>query len=67
LVAVTVTSAGLLVRHAFALMVATDLMMLLVPSLPTFVAIAVTIAALWGAARFTSWYPKRKRAKPDQQ
>jgi hypothetical protein len=23
--------------------------------------------ALWGAARFTSWYPERLRAKPDQQ
>jgi hypothetical protein len=52
---------------AFALMVAADLVMLLVPSLPTFVAIAVTIAALWGAARFTSWYPERVRAEHDRQ
>jgi uncharacterized membrane protein (UPF0136 family) len=52
---------------AFALMVAADLLMLWVPSLPTFVAIAVTIAALWGAARFTSWYPERVRAAHDQQ
>jgi hypothetical protein len=44
---------------AFALMVAADLMMLLLPSLPTLVAIVVTILAIWGAARFTSWYPKR--------
>jgi hypothetical protein len=51
---------------AFALMVAADLMMLFVPTLPTFVAIAVTVAALWGAARFTSWYPERGRAKPNQ-
>jgi hypothetical protein len=51
---------------AFALMVAADLMMLFVPALPTFVAILVTVAALWGAARFTSWYPERARAKPDQ-
>jgi hypothetical protein len=51
---------------AFALMVAADLMMLFVPTLPTFAAIVVTVAALWGAARFTSWYPERRRAKPDQ-
>jgi hypothetical protein len=51
---------------AFALMVAADLMMLFVPTLPTFVPIVVTVAALWGAARFTSWYPERGRAKPDQ-
>jgi hypothetical protein len=51
---------------AFALMVAADLMMLFVPTLPTFVAILVTVAALWGAARFTSWYPERLRAKPSQ-
>jgi hypothetical protein len=51
---------------AFALMVAADLMMLFVPTLPTLVAIVVTVAALWGAARFTSWYPERVRAKPDQ-
>lgn len=46
---------------AFALMVAADLMMLYVPSLPTFVAIIVTVLAIWGAAHFTSWYPKRER------
>ena len=48
-------------------MVAADLMMLFVPTLPAFVAIVVTVAVLWGAARFTSWYPERVRAKPDQQ
>jgi len=42
---------------AFALMVAADLMMLYVPSLPTFVAIVVTILAILGAARFTSRQP----------
>jgi hypothetical protein len=52
---------------AFALMVAADLLLLFVPTLPAFVAIAVTIAALWGAARFTAWYPERAGAKPDQQ
>ena len=52
---------------AFALMVAVDLTMLYVPSLPTFVAIIVTILAIWGAARFTSWYPKRELAKHARQ
>jgi hypothetical protein len=52
---------------AFALMVAADLMVLYVPSLPTFVAIIVTILALWGAARFTSWYPKRELVKAARQ
>jgi hypothetical protein len=47
---------------AFALMTVADLMMLFVPSLPTFIAIVVTILAIWGAARFTSWYPKHVRA-----
>jgi len=41
-------------------MVAADLMMLYLPSLPTFVGIVVTILAIWSAARFTSWYPKRE-------
>ncbi len=52
---------------AFALMVVADLMMLYVPSLPTFVAIVVTILAIWGAARFTSWYPKREVEKHARQ
>lgn len=52
---------------AFAVMVAADLMMLFLPTLPAVAAIVVTIAALWGAARFTSWYPEHVRAKPDQQ
>jgi hypothetical protein len=52
---------------AFALMVAADLVMVFLPTLPTFLPIVVTIAALWGAARFTSWYPERVRAKPDLQ
>jgi hypothetical protein len=52
---------------AFALMVGADLVMLFVPTVPAFVSILVTIAALWGAARFTSWYPERVPAKPDRQ
>jgi hypothetical protein len=48
---------------AFALMVVADLAMLYVPTLPTRVAIIVTILALYGAARFTAWYPERGQAK----
>jgi hypothetical protein len=48
---------------AFALMVVTDLLILFVPSLPTFVAIVVTVLAIWGAAQFTSWYPERELVK----
>jgi hypothetical protein len=48
---------------AFAIMVAADLAMLYVPSLPTRFAIIVTILAIYCAFRFTSWYPKRNRAK----
>lgn len=48
---------------AFALMVAADLIMLLVPGVPTPVAILITVAAIWGAARFTSWYPDRAAGK----
>jgi hypothetical protein len=47
---------------AFAIMVAADLAMLYVPALPTRLAIIVTILPVYGAFRFTSWYPKRNRA-----
>jgi hypothetical protein len=46
---------------AFALMVVVDIAMLYLPNLPTRLAIIVTIAVIWGAAKFTSWYPDRKR------
>jgi hypothetical protein len=46
---------------AFAVMVAADLAMLYVPSLPTRFAIIVTILAIYGAFRFTGWYPARKQ------
>jgi hypothetical protein len=49
---------------AFALMVVADLVMLYVPSVPIRVGIWVTILAIFGAYRFTEWYPKRKGAKP---
>jgi hypothetical protein len=48
---------------AFAVMVAADLVMLYIPTLPTRTAIIVTVLAIWGAIRFTSWYPERKQQK----
>ncbi len=48
---------------AFALMVLADVAMIYVPALPLWVGIAVTIAAIVGAIRFTQWYPEHMRAK----
>jgi hypothetical protein len=48
---------------AFAVMVAADLVMLYVPTLPTKIAIIVTVLAIWGAVRFTLWYPERGQKK----
>jgi hypothetical protein len=48
---------------AFAVMVAADLVMLYVPTLPRWVGIAATVAALYGAFSFTDWYPKRNQEK----
>ena len=50
---------------AFAVMVAADLALLYVPSLPARFAIIVTILAIYGAFRFTAWYPERKRSATD--
>jgi hypothetical protein len=47
---------------AFAIMAAADLAWMLIPGLPPRVVIIVTVAALAGAAKFTSWYPARQRA-----
>jgi hypothetical protein len=44
---------------AFVCIVAADLMMVYMPNVPLRVGIAVSIAALYGAYRFTGWYPKR--------
>jgi len=46
---------------AFAVMVSTELALLLVPSLPHRLGIAVIVLALVGAFRFTRWYPSRLR------
>ena len=48
---------------AFAIMAGADLMMLCVPRLPSSIGIAVTVATIVGATRFTSWYPKRGAPK----
>ncbi len=45
---------------AFALMVAADVVMLYVPAVPIRVGVWVTILAIFGAYRFTEWYPSRK-------
>jgi hypothetical protein len=42
---------------AFACIVAADLMMIYLPDVPIRVGIVVTLAALYGAYRFTDWYP----------
>jgi hypothetical protein len=52
---------------AFALMVGADLMMLYIPSLRAFMAVVVTILAIWGAARFTAWYPKRAKRETSRK
>jgi hypothetical protein len=48
-----------------AVMVAADLVMLYVPTLPRWVGIAATVAALYGAFSFTDWYPKRNQEKSE--
>lgn len=48
---------------AFGLMVLADVAMVYMPALPLWVGIAVTVAAIVGAIRFTQWYPEHMRAK----
>jgi hypothetical protein len=43
---------------AFAVMVAADLAMLKMPTLPLSVGVGATIVAIAGAAYFTQWYPQ---------
>lgn len=47
---------------AFALMVAADVLMLYVPTVPLWVGVATTVVAIVGAIRFTQWYSQRARA-----
>ena len=49
---------------AFSVMVIVELILLYWPEVPPRVGILVTIAALFGAVKFTSWYPERRRAAP---
>jgi hypothetical protein len=48
---------------AFAVIVAADALLLYAPQVPAAVGIAVTVLALLGAIRFTTWYPARVRAR----
>jgi hypothetical protein len=47
---------------AFAAMVAADLLMTYVTSVPHAVGIVITVAALYAAIKFSGWYPQRQRA-----
>lgn len=42
---------------ALVVLVAADLLLVLVPTAPTWIAIAATLAAIGAAAKFTLWYP----------
>jgi hypothetical protein len=48
---------------AFATMVGADLLLLYKPALPIQIGIGATIVAIWGAIRFTAWYPDHARTK----
>jgi hypothetical protein len=50
---------------AFAVTVGADLVLLYAPDLTPAIGIAATAAAIAGAFKFTSWYPKRVRAGRD--
>ncbi len=47
---------------AFAVMVAAELALLYIPDMPQRAGIIAIIAALYGAMKFTSWYPERNAA-----
>ncbi len=48
---------------AFAVMVAAELALLTIPSMPPRLGIAAIILALIGAVKFTDWYPKRVKGR----
>ena len=52
---------------AFAVMAGADFVMARVPSVPLWVGIAITVAALAGAVRFTRWYPEHRRRLAQQR
>ncbi len=49
---------------AFAVMVAAELALLLVPDMPPRIGIIAIVLALVGAVKFTGWYPSRAHRKP---
>ncbi len=49
---------------AFAVLIAADLVLLYMPDVPHRISILVTIAALYGAFKFTVTYPDRANKKP---
>jgi hypothetical protein len=48
---------------AFLAMVGADLVLVYLPDLSPRIGIGITILALIGAFKFTSWYPEQRRAK----
>jgi hypothetical protein len=48
---------------AFAILVIADLVMVYVPGVPPRVGVILTVVALIGAVKFTSWYPEHRRAQ----
>jgi hypothetical protein len=61
LVTAAVTSLGLLAYDT--LIRKKSAKILEIGTLPTKIAIIVTVLAIWGAVRFTSWYPERGQKK----
>ncbi|MDM0111724.1 hypothetical protein QTI66_06155 [Variovorax sp. J22R133] len=51
---------------AFAVMVAADVLMLYLPSVPLWIGVTATVAALAGAIRFTQWYSQKAGAAAAQ-
>jgi hypothetical protein len=49
---------------AFTIIVLADLTLIHMPDMPVRRAVIITILALYGAAKFTAWYPTRKRTNP---
>jgi hypothetical protein len=48
---------------AFAVMVAAEFALLYFPQTPKWLGIGVTIAAIYGAIQFTTWYPETLRGQ----
>lgn len=59
----THTRISLVWAAAFALMVAMDLLLIYRPGMPVRFAVVVTVVALFGAAKFSTWYPQQLRGR----